>query len=242
MSWDLNVLRQTIEQLYGAEHLAKLSPCLNSIVERQEFSRFYYHESKETLEKILYDKTDQASLLRLVLPFDSEEREIFEDCKFIARAHILSCIQNMHSMSDILGHVIYYSLNIGKAKKESDISLKCVNDWINGDCELDFLKVTLDEFTKHNDYEYLSALVNHSKHRSIIEPYFNVNLLKKGRDMQEIRFRGFKFKGMEYPSRIVHEFLGSEIDRESILVIKIGNEVNRIVQNVANKALQRTSR
>ena len=238
MSWDLNVLRQAIEQLYGPEHLAKLSPCLNSIVERQEFSRFYYHESKVALEKILHDKTDQASLLRLVLPFDSEEREMFEDCKFIARAHILSCIQNMHSMSDILGHVVYYSLNIDKAKQESDISLKSVIDWVNGDCELDFIKVTLDEFTKHNDYKYLSALVNHSKHRSIIEPYFNVNLLKKGRDMQEIRFRGFTFNRIEYPSRIVHEFLESEFDRESILVIKIGNEVNRIVQNVANRVAE----
>lgn len=229
VNWDLNVLRQAVEKLYGPEHLAKLLSSLNSIVERQEFSRFHFHESKDALEKILHDKTDQTSLLRLVLSFGSEDREMFKECKFRASAHITSCIQNMHSVSDILSHVIYYSLNIRSAKNESAISLKYVHKQIKAIVELDALDKMLESLINHKDYEYLAAVVNHSKHRSIVEPYFNVNLRKQGKDMQEMRFREFVYSGKGYPSRHAYEFFESEFNRESTLIIDIGNEVNRIV-------------
>ena len=191
MCWDLSSLRKAVKKLYGQEHLERLSPSLDSIVERQEFCRLYFHEAKDTLEAMLYDKTDEMSLLDLVLPVAAEERKIFENCKFRARAHVTSCLQNMHSVSDILGHVIYYSLKLEKAKQERDICLAKISKWIEEDCALKPLHTMLNNLVKHDDYKYLKALVNHSKHRSIIEPYFNVTLRKHGRGMQELRFRGF---------------------------------------------------
>jgi len=238
MIWDLKILRQSIEKLYGQEYLAKLSPSLNSIVERQEFGRLYFYEAKNALKNILDKKTDQKSLLRLVLPFETEERKIFEDRKFIAKAHILSCLQNMHSVPDILSHVIYYSINIKKAKNEKHINIKNVHEWIKEKVKLNSLDAMLDKLITHDDYEYLSALVNHSKHRSIIDSYFNVNLRKHGKDMQEIKFRNFEYDGKEYPSRLVYEFIESEFERESLLIIDIGNEVNRIVKNTNNTSQQ----
>jgi hypothetical protein len=230
MSWDLNILRQEVVKQYGQEQLDKLDPCLNSIAERLAFSRLYFQKSKVALDKDLHDKTDKASLFKLVLPYESEERKEFEECKFIARAHILSCIQNIHCTTDILSHVIYYSLKLDNASKERDINLKNVKHWLRGDIECDSLRKMIDELISHDDYKYLVALVNHSKHRSIIEPYFNVNLRKQGRDMQEMRFRRFSFNRKEHPSRHVFKFIESEYERESSQIINIGNEINRIVQ------------
>lgn len=224
MNWDLGALKQAIEKSYGKEHLAKLSPSLNSIFERQEFSRFHFHESKDALEKILHDKTTQASLLNIIFTKDSE----FDECKFRARAHIISCIQNMHCVSDTLSHVIYYSLNLTNAKNESEISLSKVNDWLKSEKKFTSLSRMLESLMNHEDYKYLTALTNHSKHRSIISPNFNVNLRNNGKDMQEMKFREFEYRKKNYSSRNTYDFLESEFNRESNLIINIGNEINHI--------------
>ncbi len=221
--------KKTAGKLYAPDHMQKLSLSLNSIFDRIEFCRFHFHESKVALDKVLHDKTDQASLISLILHFDSKVHEEFEDCKFRARAHIISCIQSLHSVSDILSQVIYYALDIKKAKTESEITLKKNYKWINSTGGFDVLSNMLGTLIYHDDYNYLCAVVNHSKHRSIVEPYFNVNLHKQGKNIQEMRFRNFEFDGKEYPSRLVETFIESEFNRESNLVINIGNEVNRIV-------------
>jgi hypothetical protein len=87
----------------------------------------------------------------------------------------------------------------------------------------------VDSLINHDDYRYLAALVNHSKHRSIVEAYFNVNLRKQGKDMQEIKFREFEFRNKMYSSRHAYDFLNTEYNRESELIVKIGSELNNIV-------------
>lgn len=239
MSWDLSELKKNVQKSYGSEQSSKLTPCLNSIVERQEFSRYHYHQAKDTFEKALHDKTDSESLIDLVLMKNSKEGEEFEESKFITRANILSCIQNIHSVSDILSHVIYYSLDLKNAKNEYQISLSNVFKWIEQEEQYKSLAGFIESLIEHKDYKYLSAIVNHSKHRSIVEAYFNVNLRKQGKDMQEIKFREFVFRKKSYSSRHAFEFLTKEFDRESELVVKIGNKLNEMALKNANKALKR---
>lgn len=238
MNWNLVELKDSVQKLCGSEQSAKLTPCLNSIVERLRFSQYHYKQAKDTFDKALNDKTDFKSLLVFNLTGDIQEREEFEESKFITRANILSCIQNIHSVSDILSHVIYYSLDLKKAECESKISLSNVFNWIKPEEQYKNLADFIESLIYHEDYKYLSALVNHSKHRSIVEAYFNVNLRKQGKEMQEIKFREFTFRKITYSSCHAFEFLTKEYDRESELVMEIGNKLNEITFQNANKAIK----
>lgn len=227
MVWDLNVLKQAVISLYGADYLTELTFCLNSIVERLEFCRYHFWESKDALDSFLHDKTDDKSLIRLILSNNTDVRGNFDECKFKAKAHIISLTQHLHSLSDILGHVIYYSFNLKKATKEREIYLTNVLKWLKADNSYLPVVDLLNNLTINDNYTYLNAVVNHSKHRSIIEPCFNVNLQKTGKDMQEMKFIPFSYNNISYPTQNAFSFLESEFNRESQLIIEIGNEINR---------------
>lgn len=235
MDWDLEILKQAVGELYGDDRVSKLTSSLNSIVERQEFSRFYFYESKEALEKVLFDKNDAKSLMKLVFTHGHENREDFDECIFKAKAHIISFVQNLHSVSDILSHVVYYSLNLTQAKNESQISIKQVKGWLKSFVEYGGLGNMIQSLIDHEGFEYLEALVNHSKHRSIVEPFFNINLREQGENMKEMKFRDFTYREKKHPARLVYDFLESEFDRQSELVVNIGNEINRLVQKNLNR-------
>ena len=231
MSWDLTELTKNIQKLYGTEQSKKLEPCLNSIEERKTISQYHYCEAKDSVENILYRKPDADSLIDLILIDNSKEGEELEEYKFIIKANILSCIQNIHCISDTLSHVIYYSLNLKNPKDESRISLNNVLKSLKSNKSNKKITDLIDSLISNKDYIYLSAIVNHSKHKSIIDNNFKINFREKDKKILEIKLQEFIYRQVTYPSCNAFEFLTKEFDRESDLVIKIGNKLNSIVLN-----------
>lgn len=231
MKWDLKELKEKVLKIHGKPAYSNLSPCLNSIVERQEFARYHYHEVKGFMEGYMDDNYSDMELFRLVFAGSGSHKEQLEDNKFRARAHIVGFVQSLHSVSDILGHVVYYSLNLSQARTERDISLLKVRKWVGAHREYKEIKVGLDELINHQDYEYLTALANYSKHRSIVSLNFNFNLRRSATEMKELVFPSFTYDGTCFRATSAYQFLESEFNRESKLVLEIGNEINRILKD-----------
>ncbi|MDY6799169.1 MAG: hypothetical protein SVX28_10650 [Pseudomonadota bacterium] len=214
-------------KVHGKPAYCTLSPCLNSIVERQEFARYHYHEAKSFMECYMDDNYPVMELFRLVFAGSGPDKEHLEDNQSRARAHIVGCVQSLHSVSDILGHVVYYSLNLSQARTERDISLLKVRKWVRAHREYKGIQAGLDELTNHHDYEYLAALVNYSKHRSIISPRFNFDFRRLS---TELVFPSFTYDGTFFPETPAYQFIESEFSRESQLVVEIGNNLNALVK------------
>ncbi|KAA8977833.1 hypothetical protein [Halospina sp. K52047b] len=229
MEWDLKELKDKVLHVHGKPAYSNLSPCLNSIFERQEFARYHYHEAKTFMEGYMDDSYPDMELVRLVFSGSGSHREQLEDNKFRARAHIVGCVQSLHSISDILGHVVYYSLNLSQASTERDISLLKVRKWVGANRQYKRITDGLDELISHQGYQYLVALANYSKHRSIISLNFNFNLRPSTTAMRELVFPSFTYDGTFFPATSVYQFLESEFSRESKLVFEIGNEINRLL-------------
>lgn len=87
------------------------------------------------------------------------------------------------------------------------------------------------DITKHEGYPYLNAIVNHSKFKSLISLSFRFNLGDKDKDKKELIFLALRYDNKSYQPRMAYEFLTSRSDRQSDLVIKIGNEIIRVVKN-----------
>lgn len=230
MNWDLEDLRMNVLKIHGKSALFKISPCLDSIVERQEFAHYHFNEAKNLLNSYMDSSYPDMELFRLIFSADDHNKEEFKDKRFQARAHVVGCIQSIHSVSDILSHVVYYALNLSQAKNERDINVFNVIRWLGTDIKFEIIKKGLIELTDHQDYKYLVALTNHSKHRSIVSLIFNFNLRKPNQGMKELVFPQFSYGRKNFHKKSVFEFLEAEFYRQSRAIIEIGNEINRITR------------
>ena len=236
MSWDLNELRDLVLKAHGKKTYVELFQSSNSIVERLEFAGFHYREAKDIFDQFdWHEGISDTELFHNVIFGGKEGSEELDEKKIKARAHIVAFIQSLHSISDILGHVIYYSLGMNNAKRERDINLSEVKKWLSNNSNYFTLINLLKEFLDNDSYLYLSALVNKSKHRSILSAGLSVNLLETGRNRKEVVFPQFTFNNRTYDKRQALLFIESEYYRQIGLVIKIGNEINRLVRKSANK-------
>ncbi|MBY6064564.1 hypothetical protein [Pseudidiomarina sediminum] len=236
MEWNPRILRDDVEQVYGTAHRRLVDESSTSIVERQQYACYHFHEAKEIFNGYFRERTTAKESIDLIFRKSDSDRDGFDLIYTQTRAHIVAFMQSLHSISDILSHVVYYSLALDLSKK-CKIEIDRLNIYNLSkffECEKDSyasLLELINELTQNDDYKYLSDVVNHSKHRRIVEPSFTVNLRKLEGEFHEIRFREFDYKGKKHNARLAFDFMEGEFDRQNLLIIRIGNELNKIVRD-----------
>lgn len=233
MDWDLKSLREDVELVHGKSQLEFLVESCNSIVDRQNFAHFHYHEAMDIFNDHFKDKQSLTDAVVSALVRNHANAEEFSNVMLKVRAHILGFMQSLHSISDTLSHVIFYSFGCDKSTniKPHRISIYSTLEEMRKQSECTKLVHLIECLIEHKDYEYLLAMVNHSKHRSIIQPMFSANLINPTGEHHEIKFKGFSFNGNPYAPRLAFKFMESEYDRQSQLVTNIGNEINTILHD-----------
>jgi hypothetical protein len=110
MKWNLEELKTDVNALYGSQQRERLAIVLNSIAARQLHARFHFQESKRLINESLECRDEQSVLADLILGADPEAYQKFTTFRMYAEAHVIACVQSLHSISDILGHAIYFAL------------------------------------------------------------------------------------------------------------------------------------
>lgn len=113
MAWNHNELKNDVESLFGNEQLDLLSPCLKAIGEK-DFHIYYHYKEIERLINIELKEIEPDNHELLKLRF-SEDSEGCKDVHIVlkkAEAHIIACLQSLHSLADVLAHAIYYALKM----------------------------------------------------------------------------------------------------------------------------------
>ncbi|MGE4444986.1 MAG: hypothetical protein AB7E37_08485 [Candidatus Altimarinota bacterium] len=219
MSWDVDKLKFLVTSKVSKEANEKIIDSINSIQNRMHYSRYHFWEYKTII-----DNLDNFSK-RMSLIFKTKDEYDF-DTAIKIEANIIGCLQNMHAIYDILAYVINYSLNLGI--KEDKITIYSVKKELNSKSECIDLMNLMEELMEHDNFKYLNANVNHSKHRSLISLCYSISFID---DWHGHKFISFNYKGGEYTERNIYDFIIEEYNRESQLVIRIGNELNTILES-----------
>ncbi|MCG3677892.1 hypothetical protein [Aliarcobacter butzleri] len=209
MRCDLNELRNYIKN----ENLGKVNLCIESLARKWEYIKYHFGEYERMTNHI------KNSNNAIIFIFDSDKNKIID--KLGIEANIIALMQNLHTIQDILGHLIYYSLDL-KIQKEEDISLGKVKNKLKELTNLENLINLIDELNTHPNSNFLNAVVNMSKHRYIIFPLFYVEMSK---NWYGYKFLPFEYKGKKHEEKRIHEFILEEYKRELKLEIKIKNEL-----------------
>ena len=236
MGWNLQELKDDVGLLFGKEQRDILSPCIESIISRKGYARYHFQEFKKLLTEFLKGKEDEASLFKLVLGSEEEDRMEFYHLRTKVEANVVACLQSIHAVSDILSHVIYFSLNMDSHAdlklEQKKISLFNVKNKISKTSEYSSLFILVKQLIDHQDYRYLVDIVNHSKHRSTVGTIFKVDFSEEPGRTHALQFASFSYEERNHSKRWIDDYLNDEYKRQDPLTIEIGNEINALVKNM----------
>lgn len=232
-TWNLADLKDTVRHKYGTEQEKLLIPPLNSVGQRGEFSKYHYLEARRLLEDATAANAGMEAMIVLFLGNDSASIA-FQQARFKAAAHITACVQNMHATADTLAHAVYFALGMN-LDPATCLEARYINIWkVKDKVPVRVIRDSLTEFVEHDGFRYLQALSNHSKHRSVVDIPFSVEVTAINAP-PGLKFSKFKYANVEYPDRRVMPTLDAEYRRQSSLIVSIGQALSSPLVDLAPK-------
>ncbi|QFU21960.1 hypothetical protein FM038_007200 [Shewanella eurypsychrophilus] len=228
-TWNLKELTNCIGDKYGGKQRKTTLRSLDSIFENQDFSRFHYFEIKDLISEHMINNQSGSDYLKLVINTDiivrGNEHQFSTSCK----AHIIALLRQMHSIPDLLAHVIYYCFGFNLSNETcldaQKVSLFNVKQILKKDSIYSELLELLNSLTANEDFKYLKDLGNYIKHRANVVPKLSYSMQHEGEKVYKFTFDAFE----SYPEVPAIDFLNREYNRQSEQIISIGNELNALV-------------
>jgi hypothetical protein len=207
---------------------------LSSALDRQEYARFHYHEVKDRWGRLLQVASAPNGVWDIVLggSVSSGIENENESLLHAIGAHVVACVQSLHAVPDILAHGVYFSLGLARSVrlKERAINAAKVQAELAEFVPTHRLSILLNELLTTGEFDQLSALSSHGKHRSIIKSSISADMT--GADSEPIRlnFGDFAYDGQHYAKCEVLPFLEREFDRISKITLDTGIELHGVLK------------
>ncbi|MBT9497976.1 MAG: hypothetical protein IV103_12135 [Zoogloea sp.] len=229
--------RGLIERLYGRPQLELARPCLRSVIDRRDYAHYHFHEANNLFQSFAQEQLADSSLLEAIFGPDDDTNSSFDLFIMKVGAHVLACIQSLHSITDIMAHATYYSLGmnlVGTPLREAAISSSTVLEELEKSIELNTVHRLLTALASEGGSEHLAALSNYSKHRSIIRTSLAEDWTGKKKERHQLMLGAFMYKKSSFPETSVNDFVGSEFNRIAQLIVDTGNSIHSVLQKRAS--------
>lgn len=233
--WDIRLTEELVTAVFGAEQWKKAHPSVRSMPDRPEFCRYHYHEALDMMNEYIKSNLKETGLWGICENYDE-----FSYLMLKIRANIIAFVQSLHAVADTCSHMLYYSLALDKHPKplkERDIYAKEVLKLLEqqrdaGHSEYDKLCRLFREVTTGDDYKYLNALTNTSKHRSIVRPELNEDFTGRREEKWILFLESFWYAGELFEKTNAREFMQKEHDRIQPLTVNMGVELNEVLKKL----------
>lgn len=234
-TWDIGLTGELVTAVFGAAQWKKTHPSVRSMTDRPQFCRYHYHEALGMMNEYIESKLKETGLWGVYKDYDE-----FSYLMLKIRANITAFVQSLHAVADTCSHMLYYSLTLDKLPrplKERDIYAKEVLKLLEqqrdaGRSEYDKLCGLFREITTGDDYKYLNALTNTSKHRSIVRSELNEDATGKREEKWILFLESFWYAGELFEKTNAREFMQKEHDRIQHLTVNIGVELNNVLKKL----------
>lgn len=232
--WDLHHTYGLVERAFGRDQVALVKPCLQSVVDRQNFASYHFQETRRLLKSFKRKHlADKNLFLALHGSNNPPARIPFEVLMIKAGAHATACVQAIHAISDILASGVYFASGLNLSAQplsDRDISTDSVTTLVKRTPSLANLADPVSRISTGPQYEHLAALSNLSKHRTIIRTTLSEDWTGKRKELHEFRLPAFsrptKSGQKHYPEVSFASLTEAEYMRLGLLVIEIGHEIN----------------
>lgn len=239
-AWDMGEAKNLVEISYGKTQAELAYQSMCSTIDRQKYARYHYRNAKNLFDAYVGKLHSPMSYFQMSMGCVDDVADEFNQYILEAGAHVTACVQSLHAMGDIFAHAIYFALgnNLELTRKgEQKLYLSGVRKKLCQAAGHQSLVRELDSLVSGDDFIYLCALDNRSKHRSLIRSEFRTDLKGKKPDPYTLEFQEFSYDKDKkpYPRRSILPFLQSEIDRQSSRIHEAGNVLNSVLREIKNQ-------
>lgn len=233
--WDVGLTGELVTAVFDAAQWKKAHPSVRSMADRPEFCRYHYHEALDMMNEYIESNLKKTGLLGVYEDYDE-----FSYLMLKIRANIVAFVQSLHAVADTCSHMLYYSLALDKLPrplKERDIYAREVLKLLEqqrdaGHPEYDKLCRLFREIPTGDDYKYLNALSNTSKHRSIVRPELSEAATGSREEKWILFLESFWYAGELFERTNAREFMQKEHDRIQSMTVNIGLELNAVLKKL----------
>ena len=231
---NLQDTRNFVRHRFGVEQVELAGLSLGSTIDRLEYARFHYHEVRELIETRIEPLQKSQRLFIAMMGAERNERQRrYDETRAHIGAHVVACIQSLHAISDILAHAIYYSLGLNlqvNTLSERQIAAHMVTEKLLANPNYLSLADSLKKLSCHEHSEYLVALANQSKHRSLVKPTLWLHMAQEATKPLSLQFQDFSCRGKLYERREILPFLESTFNQVSKIVTDSIVELNAVLR------------
>ena len=233
--WDIELTGELVTAVFGAAQWKKAHPSIRSMTDRPEFCRYHYHEALDMMNKYIKSNLKETGLWGVYEDYDE-----FNYLMLKISANIVAFVQSLHAVADTCSHMLYYSLALDRLPSPLTERKICANKVLDrleqqrnaGHHEYDELCRFFREITTGDDYNYLQALTNTSKHRSIVRPELNEDATGRRKEKWILFLESFYYEGELFEKTSAREFMRKEHDRIQPLTVNIGVELNEALKKL----------
>jgi sulfur relay (sulfurtransferase) DsrC/TusE family protein len=222
--WHLKGLADMTAELRGTAISEELWLCLRAVDDKLFYAAYHVEEAMRLVYQGLGNRNAQQVMHDVMLGKDLAAQQSFLIARKQAWAHLLASLQNLHSMVDIMGHVLVFALGL---QTKGRISMYLARPQIQDPQLIQMLVNWLD----HDDHVYLDAAVNFSKHHSLVRESLSVDLTGTRAIPVGLKFESFRYKGRTFPERWVTDALIQIFDRELPTITNVGRRINELLRD-----------
>ncbi|MBC7755336.1 MAG: hypothetical protein H7Z20_01595 [Bdellovibrio sp.] len=205
-TWNINETRNHILRIYGEEQLEVVRVSLNSVILREKYARYHYHEANKIIDRFL--KREFKTKYAIEIAFNNSYQKNIALIKL--EANILACLSNMHAIADIYSYAIYYVFGfnlIANKLAEHKIDTNSVLNIIKYKQGFSFIYQLLSSIKEYGDFGHLSAIVNHTKHRGVKRLSLCFSQLGMPNELYTIKIPLYEYNNKVFPEVDAKQFL-----------------------------------
>jgi hypothetical protein len=161
---------------------------------------------------------------------NTDEGRGFLEAHFCAEAHAIACAQSLHSTADILAQVLHISLNLdGFCKPKKLLYLKDVVNCMSRHTIAPSVVAATNHFLQSDEFRYLSAYVNTTKHISLIKSVYSIHVVP-GEEQHGLKINAFSYHGDNWQEKWLTDFIVTDFEQLSNMFGAIGIELTAFIR------------
>lgn len=213
MQFDTNAFHAKFAAKYPHDG-ERFGQLLQSYAWKKIYGSYHLEQATEFLEKAgpqgsISDSKDSFSFLADMLTGGPRGEEITR-YRLISQAHVIAAAQTVHSMHDLFNHLCYVGLQLHSLRmiEEHNLFWRDLEQLLAQQNKHPSLLQALVRHRGKNDFKYLHAFVNTTKHNSHI---LSNGSLDFKNDRVGFHFNAFTYRRKPYPQKWMNDFL-QELD------------------------------
>lgn len=229
-TWKHGETKRLIEQHFGLPQAHRAIRASNSAHWKLVVASYHASEIQEIRKAVV--PTHMETIKKILLHASGSKKATgYIKSQFMTEAHLIACAQALHSIGDIMSHVIWYGTGLGSAAPDKTrISLGGVISVLKTQGTAPGVTKALECLRNSEAFAYLTAYVNTTKHRRLIDSHASASM-DSSEPHYGFRIDSFRYEGIEYPKTWFDTLAEQYRNFVQDTIVNIGNTLNEWLSN-----------